>query len=143
MASICIDIISSEEKIFSGKAKLLVLSTQVGELGILPGHIPLIACICPGMLKIVHAKQPEEYIFTAGGILEVQKESKVTVLVDTAIRASDLDEERSISACQKARQTLLHAKEKSDIITAEAELAILVAQVECTRKLRQKKATIA
>ena len=94
MATLHVDVVSAEEAIFSGEAKFVVLPGEAGELGILPGHTPLISRIRPGTVKIVRADQGEENIFVAGGILEVQPGS-VTVLADTAIRAADLDEARA------------------------------------------------
>ena len=94
MATLHVDVVSAEEAIFSGEAKFVVLPGEAGELGILPGHTPLISRIRPGTVKIVRADQGEENIFVAGGIPEVQPGS-VTVLADTAIRAADLDEARA------------------------------------------------
>lgn len=89
MATLHVDVVSAEEAIFTGEAKFVVLPGEAGELGILPGHTPLISRIRPGTVKIVRADEGEENIFVAGGILEVQPGS-VTVLADTAIRAADL-----------------------------------------------------
>ena len=129
------DVVSAEEAIFSGEAKFVVLPGEAGELGILPGHTPLISRIRPGTVKIVRADQGEENIFVAGGILEVQPGS-VTVLADTAIRAADLDEARA-QARQRAEEALRNAKDKADIAVVEAELAMLAAQAVAARKLRQ------
>ena len=103
MATLHVDVVSAEEAIFSGEAKFVVLPGEAGELGILPGHTPLISRIRPGTVKIVRADQGEENIFVAGGILEVQPGS-VTVLADTAIRAADLDEARALEARQRAEE---------------------------------------
>ncbi|HEY9460673.1 MAG TPA: ATP synthase F1 subunit epsilon, partial [Paralcaligenes sp.] len=84
MANLHVDVVSAEESIFSGEAKFVVLPGESGELGILPGHTPLISRVRPGTVKIVLADgSGEENIFVAGGILEVQPET-VTVLSDTA-----------------------------------------------------------
>ena len=130
MATLHVDVVSAEEAIFTGEAKFVVLPGESGELGILPGHTPLISRIRPGTVKIVRADQGEENIFVAGGILEVQPGS-VTVLADTAIRAADLDEARALEAA------LANAKDKADIAVVEAELAMLAAQAIAARKLRQ------
>src|SRR3546814_20269293 len=92
MANLHVDVVSAEESIFSGEAKFVVLPGEAGELGIMPGHTPLISRIRPGTVKIVLAEGGEESIFVAGGILEVQP-GIVTVLSDTAIRAADLSSE--------------------------------------------------
>lgn len=137
MASLHISVVSAEESIFSGEAKFVVLPGESGELGILPGHTPLISRIRPGLLKIVHADgSGEESIFVAGGILEVQP-GGVTVLSDTAIRAADLDEAKAEEARQRAEDALRNTKDKADIAVVEAELAMLAAQAAAARKLSQ------
>ncbi|OZI62672.1 F0F1 ATP synthase subunit epsilon [Bordetella genomosp. 11] len=135
MATLHVDVVSAEAAIFTGEAKFVVLPGEAGELGILPGHTPLISRIRPGTLKIVREDNSEENVFVAGGILEVQPGS-VTVLADTAIRASDLDEAKAEAARQKAEEALRNAKDKADIAVVEAELAMLAAQAAAARRLR-------
>ncbi|MGU9990381.1 F0F1 ATP synthase subunit epsilon [Bordetella avium] len=135
MATLHVDVVSAEEAIFSGEAKFVVLPGESGELGILPGHTPLISRIRPGTVKIVRADEGEENIFVAGGILEVQPGS-VTVLSDTAIRAADLDEARALAAREKAEEALRNAKDREDIAAVEAELVMLAAQALAARRLR-------
>ncbi|AHV94151.1 F0F1 ATP synthase subunit epsilon [Bordetella holmesii] len=135
MATLHVDVVSAEEAIFADEAKFVVLPGESGELGILPGHTPLISRIRPGTVKIVRADEGEENIFVAGGILEVQPGS-VTVLADTAIRAADLDEARALAAREKAEEALRNAKDREDIAVVEAELAMLAAQAAAARRLR-------
>ncbi|MCD0503991.1 F0F1 ATP synthase subunit epsilon [Bordetella petrii] len=140
MATLQVDVVSAEEAIFAGEAKFVTLPGEAGELGILPGHTPLISRIRPGTVKIVRPDGGEENIFVAGGILEVQP-GMVTVLADTAIRAADLDEARAVAAREKAEEALRNAKDKADIAVVEAELAMLAAQAVAARKLRQTRST--
>jgi len=140
MATLHVDVVSAEEAIFAGEAKFVALPGEAGELGILPGHTPLISRIRPGTVKIVRTDGGEENIFVAGGILEVQP-GAVTVLADTAIRAADLDEARAVAAREKAEEALRNAKDKADIAVVEAELAMLAAQAVAARKLRQTRNT--
>jgi F-type H+-transporting ATPase subunit epsilon len=135
MAILKVDVVSAEEAIFAGEAKFVALPGESGELGILPGHTPLISRIRPGTVKIVRPDNSEENIFVAGGILEVQP-GTVTVLADTAIRAADLDEARALAAREKAEEALRNAKDKADIAVVEAELAALTAEVAAARKMR-------
>ncbi|MCX5464204.1 MULTISPECIES: F0F1 ATP synthase subunit epsilon [Alcaligenes] len=135
MAKLHVDVVSAEESIFAGEAKFVALPGEAGELGILPGHTPLISRIRPGTLKIVMADGSEEHIFVAGGILEVQP-GKVTVLSDTAIRANDLDEAKALEARKHAEEALRNTKDKADIAVVEAELAMLAAQAAAARRLR-------
>ncbi|OWT75712.1 MULTISPECIES: F0F1 ATP synthase subunit epsilon [unclassified Achromobacter] len=140
MATLHVDVVSAEASIFSGEAKFVVLPGEAGELGILPGHTPLISRIRPGTLKIVRADDGEENVFVAGGILEVQPGS-VTVLADTAIRAADLDEAKAEAARKKAEEALRNAKDTADIAVVEAELAMLTAQAIAARRLRGGRGT--
>ncbi len=97
MSNIHVDVVSAEQSIFAGEAKFVALPGESGELGILPGHTPLITRIRPGAVRIEKADGDEEFVFVAGGILEVQP-NKVTVLADTAIRGHDLDEAKATEA---------------------------------------------
>src|SRR3982751_4770943 len=91
-STIHVDVVSAEEMIFSGEAEFVALPGEAGELGIYPSHTPLITRIKPGAVRIkVPGRADEEFVFVAGGILEVQPKG-VTVLADTAIRGADLDE---------------------------------------------------
>ena len=140
MASLQVNIVSAEEEIFAGEAKFVSLPGEAGELGILPGHTPLISRIRPGTLKVVRLDGSEEVVFVAGGILEIQP-GTVTVLADTAIRAADLDEAKAEAARQKAEEALRNAEDKADIAVVEAELATLAAQVHAARMLRGGKSS--
>ena len=100
-----VDVVSAEESIFSGEATFVALPGEAGELGIYPRHTPLISRIKPGSVRITKADGGEEFIFVAGGILEVQP-NVVTVLSDTAIRGKDLDEEKANVARKEAEEAL-------------------------------------
>lgn len=136
MAHLNVDVVSAEESIFSGEAKFVALPGESGELGILPGHTPLISRIRPGTVKIVQVDGQEVNIFVAGGILEIQP-GTVTVLSDTAIRAEDLDEAKAVEARKRAEEALRNTKDKADIAVVEAELAMLAAQAAAARRLSQ------
>jgi len=136
MATLKVDVVSAEKSLYSGVAKFVVLPGESGELGILPGHTPLITRIRPGLVKIVHEDSSEESIFVAGGLLEVQPD-QVTVLSDTAIRGGDLDEEKAEVARAKAKEALVNAKDRASIAVVEAELEMLVAQASAARRLRE------
>jgi F-type H+-transporting ATPase subunit epsilon len=136
MAYLNVDVVSAEESIFSGEAKFVTLPGESGELGILPGHTPLISRIRPGTVKVVQPDGSEVNIFVAGGILEIQP-GTVTVLSDTAIRAEDLDEAQAVEARKRAEEALRNTKDKADIAVVEAELAMLAAQAAAARRLGQ------
>jgi F-type H+-transporting ATPase subunit epsilon len=138
MSTIQVEVVSAEESIFSGPAKFVALPGESGELGILPGHIPLITRIRPGAVRIEKADGGEEFVFVAGGILEVQPKV-VTVLSDTAIRGKDLDEAKATEARKAAEEALKNAKSDVDLAKATSELAVMAAQIAALRKYRQKK----
>lgn len=138
MATIKVDVVSAEEQIFSGQAKFVALPGEAGELGILPGHTPLITRIRPGAVRIEVENGNDEFVFVAGGILEVQP-GAVTVLADTAIRGKDLDDEKANQAKAAAEEALKNAKSDIDIAMAQSELAVMAAQIAALRKYRQKK----
>ena len=138
MSTIRVDVVSAEESIFSGDAKFVALPGEAGELGILPGHIPLITRIRPGAVRIEKADGGEEFVFVAGGILEVQP-NHITVLSDTAIRGQDLDEAKATEARKDAEEALKNAKSDIDLAKATSELAVMAAQIAALRKYRQKK----
>ena len=139
MATLHVDVVSAEGSIFSGEAKFVALPGEGGELGILPRHTPLITRIKPGAVRIQRADNgEEEFVFVAGGILEVQP-GTVTVLADTAIRGHDLDEAKATEALKAAEEARRHATDKQEIATVEAELASLAAQLAAIRRLRQRK----
>lgn len=138
MSTIQVDVVSAEESIFSGMAKFVALPGESGELGIMPGHTSLITRIKPGAVRIEREDGSEEFVFVAGGILEVQPHH-VTVLSDTAIRGKDLDEAKANDARKQAEESLKNAKSEIDMAMATSELAILAAQLSALRKYRQKK----
>jgi len=133
-----VDVVSSEEKIFSGQAKFVALPGESGELGILPGHTPLITRIKPGSVRIELADGGQEFVFVAGGILEVQPHC-VAVLSDTAIRGKDLDESRAEAAREVAQEAIKNAKSAIDLAAAHAELLVVAAQVTALRRYRNLK----
>ena len=137
MSTIHVDVVSAEASIFSGEAKFVALPGESGELGILPKHTPLITRIRPGAVRIEKADGTEEFVFVAGGILEVQP-NVVTVLADTAIRGKDLDEAKAEEAKKKAEEALRNKDATIDYAVAQAELASAVAQLAAIRKLRAK-----
>ena len=138
MNTIHVDVVSAEESIFSGEARFVALPGEAGELGIYPRHTPLITRIKPGSVRVETAGGGEEFIFVAGGILEVQP-NRVTVLSDTAIRGKDLDEEKANAAKREAEEALKNAKSEIDMARATSELAVLAAQIAALRKYRQKR----
>jgi len=139
MHTIHVDVVSAEASIFEGEAEFVALPGETGELGIYPQHTPLITRIRPGAVRIkVAGRDEEEFVFVAGGILEVQPR-RVTVLADTAIRGHDLDEAKALEAQKASQEAMNNAKTDIDFARAQSEFATMAAQIAALRRFRQRK----
>ena len=137
MSTIHVDVVSAEESIFEGEAEFVALPGEQGELGIFPRHTALITRIKPGTVRIKIAGQAEEVVvFVNGGVLEVQPNS-VTVLADTALRGTDLDEAKATEAKRLAEEALANRSADIDYAQAQAELASAIAQLQAIKRLRK------
>ena len=133
-----VDVVSAEEEIFSGLAEFVALPGESGELGILPGHTPLLSRIRPGAVRLKLPNQAEdELVFVAGGLLEVQP-NLVTVLADTAIRGKDLDEAKALDAKRRAEELLSNQSASFEYAKAQSELAEAVAQLAAIQRMRHR-----
>ncbi|HEY5634594.1 MAG TPA: F0F1 ATP synthase subunit epsilon [Burkholderiaceae bacterium] len=134
-----VDVVSAETSIFEGQAEFVTLPGEEGELGIYPQHTPLLTRIKPGAVRIkLPGRDEEEFVFVAGGILEVQP-NRVTVLADTAIRGHDLDEAKATAAQKAAQEAMANAKSDIDFALAQSEFAVMAAQIAALRKFRERK----
>ncbi len=131
-----VDIVSSEEEIYSGKAEILVAPIISGEVGIMPGHAQLLAPLKSGEVR-VRLGDKEQSFYVSGGLLEVQPHV-VTVLADTAVRAKDLDEAQALEAKRRAEEAMKDKKSKVDYARVEAELAEAMAQLRAIDKIRKR-----
>ena len=138
MTTIQVDIVSAEEQIWSGKGTMVFAPGDLGELGIAPGHTPLITRLNPGDIRVIKEDGEEEFVFVSGGILEVQPHV-VTILSDTAVRGHDLDESAALEAQRKAEEALKDDAAEMDYAQAKAELASALAQLRAIEKLRKLK----
>ncbi|WNC68530.1 F0F1 ATP synthase subunit epsilon [Thalassotalea psychrophila] len=133
-----LDVVSAEESLFSGRIESLQISGSEGELGIMPGHAPLLTALKPGMARIVKQHGGEEVIYLSGGMLEVQPNS-VTVLADVAVRGDDLDEQAALDAKQRAEDHIHNASGDVDYAEVAAELARAVAQLRVIQEASKHK----
>lgn len=131
------DIVSAEKALFSNEALVLIAQTQVGELGITPGHTQLLAALKPGDLRVQLPNGEEEVFYVSGGILEVQP-YQVTVLSDTVVRAEDLDEATILQAKQRAEGLLAEKVSEIEYAAALKQLAESAAQIQALNKLKKK-----
>ena len=131
------DIVSAQEKIFSGEASMVFATGTVGELGISPRHAPLITQLKPGPVRVQQPDGEEVFFFVGGGILEVMPHI-VTVLADTAVRADDLDEAAASRAKEEAERELQDHTGEMEIAEAQARLLEAAAQLRALEQLRKK-----
>lgn len=130
-----LDVVSAEEKIFSGRVESIQVSGSEGDLGVQPGHAPLLTAIKPGMVSIVKQHGDEEIIYLSGGILEVQP-NNVTVLADVAIRGSDLDGQAAEEAKRRVEEQIANPSADFDFAEAKSELANAIAQLRVLQQVR-------
>lgn len=133
-----VDIVSAEAQIYSGAAEMVIAPGELGELGILPEHVPLLTRVKPGTIRIRQSGGEEEVIYVSGGMMEVQPD-RVTILADTCVRAHDLDEAKAIEAERLAKEAIANRSGVMDIAKAQAELAEAAAQLGAIRKLRGRR----
>jgi len=131
------DIVSAEEEIFSGQVEVISATGMSGELGIYPGHAPLLTRLSPGPIRITVQGGEEQIYYASGGFLEVQS-GTISVLADTAIRADDLDEAAAEEAQKRAEQELAQKSSDVDYSKATARLAEAAAQLRTLQALRKK-----
>lgn len=136
MAVLKLDVVSAEKSLYSGTVKMVVLPGESGELGVLPGHTPLITRIRPGTVRITNEDDSQEVVFVAGGLLEVQPYA-VTVLADVAVRLEELDEAKAEESRKKAQETLRNASTPQEAAAIEAELTLLQAQVVALQRYKK------
>jgi len=134
-----VNIVSAEKALFTGEAAMVVATAEYGEVGILPGHAPLLAHLKAGQVRVIFnvAEAQEEVFYVSSGTLEVQPNA-VTVLADTAERATDLDEAAAEKAKHQAEQFLLEQHDEFDYAKARSELVHAAAQLAAIRKLRDR-----
>jgi F-type H+-transporting ATPase subunit epsilon len=132
------DIVSAEEEIFSGRVTMVSATGTIGELGIMPGHAPLLTGIRPGPVRLKMDNGEEEVFFASGGYLEVQP-GVVTVLADTALRAEDIDEAAAAEAQASAERMLSDQTADIEFSAAAAALAEAMARQRTVAELRKRR----
>ncbi len=132
-----LDIVSAEATIFSGLAELVIATGEMGELGILYGHAPLLTALRPGSVRVIKQGGEEEVFYVSGGFLEVQA-TGVNILADTALRAGDIDEAAAQQAQEAAKLALNNQAVEMDYTRAAAQLAEAAAQLRTLQQLRKK-----
>lgn len=132
------DIVSAEREIFSGRVAMVIATGTIGELGILPGHAPLLTGIRPGPVTLRFEDGEEDVFFASGGFLEVQP-GIVTVLADTALRADDIDEAAAVESREQAERNLSEQAADFDFSLATAQLADAAGRQRTLEELRKRR----
>lgn len=130
------DIVSAEANIFSGKVEMLIAAGSLGDLGIAPGHAPLLTGLIPGPVRLIMAGGDEQVFYVSGGYLEVQR-GVVTILADTAQRADDVDEAAALEAKADAERAIANQSAEFEYSAAAAQLAEAAAQLRALRQIKK------
>lgn len=101
MATMQVEIVSAERRLWSGEAEMVVARTTEGEIGVLPGHAPLLGTLGSGVLRVILAPENEVVVAIHGGFLSVAA-SGVSVLADIAELGTDIDVARARTAYDNA-----------------------------------------
>jgi F-type H+-transporting ATPase subunit epsilon len=131
-----LDIVSAEQEIFSGVVEMVIATGELGEVGIVPGHAPLLTVLKPGEVRVMLPGGEQEIYYVSGGMLEVQP-FYVTVLADAVERADNLDEAAALAAKARAEEAIAQKGTELDYSKATAELAQAAAQIRAIRKIRK------
>ncbi|RYV03613.1 F0F1 ATP synthase subunit epsilon [Shewanella sp. OPT22] len=131
-----LDIVSAESSIFNGRVSHLQVTGEEGDLGIMPGHTPLLTTIKPGMARIVKQDGSEEVFYLSGGMLEVQP-SSVAVLADVVMRADDIDEQAALEAKKRAEALIAEAGQDFNYEAAMVELSKAMAQLRVVETIKK------
>ena len=135
-ATVHCSIVSAEEEIFSGQVEMVVATGTIGELGIFPGHTPLLTGVKRGPIRLKLEGAEEEIFYASGGYIEIQPTS-ITILADTALRADDIDEAAALAAQKKAERELADNKADIDFGRVQADIQETAAMLRTIRKYRQ------
>ena len=131
-----LDIVSAEKEIFSGLVEMVVASAELGELGIIPGHAPLLTLLRPGEIRVTLPGGVKELYYVSGGMLEVQPH-QVTILADAVERADDINEAAALAAKARAEEAIANKNSTIDYSVASAELTRALAQIRLLQKVRK------
>lgn len=132
-----VEIVSAENEIFSGEAEMVFAPAILGEVGIAPGHTPMLTQLGPGEVRLEISGGDDQAFYISGGMLEVQPKV-VTILSDTALRAADLDEAAVLKAKEEAEKAIQDSDSKIDYATALAQSAEAAAQLQTIQRLRRR-----
>ena len=130
------DIVSAERQLYSGLVEMVVAAGVEGDLGVMPGHAPLLTRLKPGPVRVKTQNGEEIVFYVSGGFLEVQPKL-VTVLADTAERAQDMDGAQAEEAKQRAKEALEGKNADMDYSRAAITLAEASARLRTIEQIKK------
>jgi F-type H+-transporting ATPase subunit epsilon len=122
---------------FEGQAKGMVLPTPDGEITVLAQHMPLVAVLSDGELRI-DTGEKVVFIAVAGGFLETEKNT-ATVLSDFAAESDSIEVARVEAAKARAEQLLAEKKERGELLLVERDLQRAILQLKVAEKSRRRR----
>jgi F-type H+-transporting ATPase subunit epsilon len=136
MGNVLLEVVTPERILISQEVESVVAPGSLGEFGVLEGHVPFLSGIVPGELRFTAGGKTERFA-VASGFAEVS-ENKVSILVDAAERARDVDVERARKALERARERLAkRGAEDLDFVRADAALRRAIARIKVAEKQGQ------
>ena len=137
-----VNIVSAEQEIYSGTVTQVFAPAEMGEVGVMPRHAPMLSTLKPGVVRVISQDGEEQTFFVSGGILEIQPHV-VTILSDTALRAADIDESAALEAKSRAEAAMKDKASDMDYAKAKSELIEAVAQIEALKKIPASREKVA
>ena len=136
MAPLQFEILTAERRVYSDEVDMVIAPGQLGELGILPSHAPLLTPLQPGELRIKKGSE-EVAIAVTGGFLEMFQ-NKLTVLADAAERADEIDVERAEQAMARAQEQIRTGASDADLAVALAAIRRSQLRVKVAERRRRR-----
>lgn len=108
---------------------MVVAQTIDGQIGILPGHIPLVTVLETGVMRVQAGPEQEQKLAVSGGFLEMSPDNKLTILAQTAELAEEIDVDRARQALARAEERLNGKSENIDAVRAEIAMRKALARL--------------
>lgn len=134
--SLTLEIVTPEARVYSDVIETVVIPTVEGEIGILPGHIPLLTQVAAGELR-VSKNGRTEYLAVGNGFAEIEGD-KVSVLAESAIDEAKIDEDATLKAQARAEEALRsrESMDPAEVERLEGVVRFAVAQLGVKRRRR-------
>jgi F-type H+-transporting ATPase subunit epsilon len=138
-ATFALSVVSPQGTVFQGRAVAVTVPGADGELSVLAGHMPLVAGLADGEVRVKTAER-ETSIAITGGFLRVRRDG-VTILSDFAAEAESIEVARVEEARERARRLLAEAKERRDVVLLERDFHRAILQLKVAEKIRRRRAS--